>query len=214
MPKVTDDYRAERRREIASAALRCFSRKGFEGTSMADIIAESGLSAGAIYLHYKNKQDLVGQVVFDVLRGRSADLLHITALDPLPDPAEVIRIFVTGVTQELGGEGILVQVWAIAAREPELADLVTGLVAELSRLFATYFAAWFRQAGLDREAAEERAGRLVPLIIGMSQGYVLQAAILPGFDAAGYLDAVGALDFAAVPASTRSTAPAGDSLGA
>ncbi|WP_382308685.1 TetR/AcrR family transcriptional regulator [Herbiconiux sp. UC225_62] len=197
MPKVTEDYRAERRREIAAAALRCFSRKGFEGTSMADIIAESGLSAGAIYLHYKNKQDLVGQVVVDVLRNRSADLADIAALDPLPHPAEVVRIFVTAVTRELGGEGILVQVWAIAAREPALADLVTGLVDELSGLFTTYFTAWFRQQGLDAAAAEERARRLVPVIIGISQGYVLQAAILPRFDAPAYLDALAAIDFTA-----------------
>jgi AcrR family transcriptional regulator len=200
MPKVTDDYRAERRREIASAALRCFARKGFEGTSMADIIAESGLSAGAIYLHYKNKQDLVGQVVLDVLRGRSADLIGIAALDPLPEPAEVVRIFVTGMTRELGGEGILVQVWAIAAREPALAELITELIDELSRLFSTYFAAWFRQGGLDREQADERAARIVPVIISICQGYVLQAAILPGFDAATYLAAVAAIDFAAEPA--------------
>ena len=199
MPKVTDDYRAERRREIASAALRCFSRKGFEGTSMADIIAESGLSAGAIYLHYKNKQDLVGQVVLDVLRGRSSDLIGITALDPLPEPAEVVRTFVTGMTNELGGEGILVQVWAIAAREPALAELITQLIAELTRLFADYFVAWFQQRGLDRETSERRAAQIVPVIISIAQGYVLQAAILPGFDADRYLAAVAAVDFAAVP---------------
>ena len=55
MPKVSEEYRTARRSEIARAALRCFARKGFDATSMADIIAESGLSAGAIYGHYKSK---------------------------------------------------------------------------------------------------------------------------------------------------------------
>jgi AcrR family transcriptional regulator len=208
MPKVTEDYRAERRRQIAAAALRCFARKGFEGTSMSDIIAESGLSAGAIYLHYKNKQDLVSQVVVDVLRDRSTDLIGIAALDPLPEPAEVVRIFVTGMTHELGSEGILVQVWAIAAREPGLSALIFDLIGELSRLFSDYFAAWFRQCGLDDAEAGERAALMTPVIISICQGYVLQAAILPGFDPSRYLASVAAIDFAAV------RAPAGDSLGA
>ena len=52
MPKVTDEYRIAKREEIADAALRAFRRKGFQGASMADIIAESGLSAGAIYGHF------------------------------------------------------------------------------------------------------------------------------------------------------------------
>ena len=49
MPKVSEQHREARRDQIVDAALRCFSRKGFQRTSMADIIAESGLSAGAIY---------------------------------------------------------------------------------------------------------------------------------------------------------------------
>ena len=199
MPKVTEDHKAERRRQIANAALRCFSRKGFEGTSMADIIAESGLSAGAIYLHYKNKQDLVGHVVSDVLRGRSNDLIGLSALDPLPHPAAVVRTFVTGMTQELGGAGILVQVWSIAAREPELAHLITDFIVELRRLYSAYFLAWFRQTGLPDAVAVSRADAIVPVVVGICQGYVLQAAIVPGFDGEQYLASVALLDFAAVP---------------
>jgi len=200
MPKITDDHRADRRRQIGNAALRCFSRKGFEGTSMSDIIAESGLSAGAIYIHYKNKQDLVRYVVSDVLQGRSNDLIGLAALDPLPHPAEVVRTFVSEMTSELGGAHILVQVWSIAAREPELAGMITDFIAELRRLYAGYFAAWFRQCGLDGASAEARAAAIVPVIVGICQGYILQAAIVPGFDPDQYLDAVALLDFAAVPA--------------
>ncbi|MGA1836869.1 TetR/AcrR family transcriptional regulator [Herbiconiux sp. 11R-BC] len=208
MPKVTEDHKAERRRQIANAALRCFARKGFEGTSMADIIAESGLSAGAIYLHYKNKQDLVGHVVTDVLRGRSRDLIGLSALDPLPRPAEVVQSFVLGMTRELGGAGILVQVWSIAAREPQLAHLITEVIVELRSLFSAYFSAWFRQAGLPDAAAERRGEAIVPVVLGICQGYVLQSAIVPAFDAEQYLASVALLDFAAVPAFAPPAGPA------
>lgn len=49
---------AERRDEIVKAAMRCFARTGYHGTSMDDIVAESGLSKGTLYWHFENKQAL------------------------------------------------------------------------------------------------------------------------------------------------------------
>ncbi|WP_291048560.1 TetR/AcrR family transcriptional regulator [Herbiconiux sp.] len=201
MPKVSDDHRAERRRQIAAAALRCFARKGFEGTSMADIIAESGLSAGAIYLHYANKHELIAHVVGDVLRGRGRDLEGLSELDPLPHPVQVMRTFVTGITSELGGTAMMVQVWGLAAREPELALVIGEFIGDLRSLYASYFRAWFVQAGLTDAAAGARADAIVPVVVGICQGYLLQSAIAPAFDAEQYLAAVELLDFAAAPAS-------------
>jgi AcrR family transcriptional regulator len=48
----------ERRQEILDAVLRCFVRTGYNGTSMDDVVAESGLSKGTLYWHFKNKRDL------------------------------------------------------------------------------------------------------------------------------------------------------------
>ena len=48
----------ERRQEILDAVLRCFSRTGYKGTSMDDVVAESGLSKGTLYWHFENKREL------------------------------------------------------------------------------------------------------------------------------------------------------------
>lgn len=48
----------ERREEILNAVLRCFVRTGYNGTSMDDVVAESGLSKGTLYWHFKNKREL------------------------------------------------------------------------------------------------------------------------------------------------------------
>ena len=42
MPKITDAHRESRRDQILDAALACFAERGFQATSMADIIAASG----------------------------------------------------------------------------------------------------------------------------------------------------------------------------
>lgn len=48
----------DRREQILKAAIACFARKGYHLTTMDDIVAESGLSKGSLYWHYKNKKDL------------------------------------------------------------------------------------------------------------------------------------------------------------
>ena len=53
------DVSAERRAQIIEAALACFTRKGYTNTAMDDIVAESGLSKGAIHHYFKTKEDIL-----------------------------------------------------------------------------------------------------------------------------------------------------------
>lgn len=45
--------------DILHALARCISRRGVADTTIAHLIEESGLSAGAIYRHFKNKDELL-----------------------------------------------------------------------------------------------------------------------------------------------------------
>ena len=63
---------------------------------MADIIAESGLSAGSIYSHYDSKVELIRAVASDVLSGR-AEAIAAGALD-LYTPGQALMAFVEAVT--------------------------------------------------------------------------------------------------------------------
>ena len=58
MPKVTDDRLAARRGEILAAARRAFARHGYEGATVKVLEAETGLSRGAIFHHFRDKQAL------------------------------------------------------------------------------------------------------------------------------------------------------------
>ncbi len=48
-----------RKREILNAAKSVFLRKGFADTVMEDIITETSLSRGGVYYHYKNKVEIL-----------------------------------------------------------------------------------------------------------------------------------------------------------
>lgn len=43
---------------IAKGALSCFMSKGYNGTSMDDIVKASGVSKGGIYWHFKSKEEI------------------------------------------------------------------------------------------------------------------------------------------------------------
>jgi len=57
-PKVTREYKQAVRNRLLKAAETLFSRKGYYDTSMDEIVAESGLSKGAIYGYFKSKEEL------------------------------------------------------------------------------------------------------------------------------------------------------------
>lgn len=52
-----------RTQQIVDAALRMFSRKGVQRTSVNDIVAEAGISKGLVYLYFKGKEALIEAVM-------------------------------------------------------------------------------------------------------------------------------------------------------
>ncbi len=58
MPRVTDDQLAARRGAILAAARRAFARHGYEGATVKVLEAETGLSRGAIFHHFRDKEAL------------------------------------------------------------------------------------------------------------------------------------------------------------
>lgn len=48
----------DKKKQLLDAALHVFATQGFEKASMREIAANAGLTTGAIYYHYKNKDDL------------------------------------------------------------------------------------------------------------------------------------------------------------
>jgi AcrR family transcriptional regulator len=203
MPKVSDAHREARRHEIATAALRCFARKGFAATSMADIIAESGLSAGAIYGHYKSKDELITLAIMEVLDLRFGELESAQAQTPMPSPGEMVRVVVGGLSREVGDLSILVQIWAHAAIEPDVQSTLAKVGDRVKGIFHDYLRAWYvKQLKLSDEDAERGAELYSGLYVGIVQGYVLQSSIFIHFDGDAYLDAASAM----LPAVDRTLA--------
>jgi len=57
-PRITEDKWNETHQTIMNTAQQLFAVKGYNGTSMNDIVQESGVSKGAIYNHFESKERL------------------------------------------------------------------------------------------------------------------------------------------------------------
>ena len=68
MPKVTEEHKEARREQILAGAQRAFARHGYEGATVARLEEETGLSRGAIFNYFENKEAL-----FVALVRRSSD---------------------------------------------------------------------------------------------------------------------------------------------
>ncbi|MGV2940897.1 TetR/AcrR family transcriptional regulator [Mesobacillus sp. LC4] len=57
-PIVSEEYKERKRQEILQSAHVCFAEKGFEASTVDDIVSRSGLSKGAIYNYFKSKDEI------------------------------------------------------------------------------------------------------------------------------------------------------------
>lgn len=105
----------ERRRQILSAAVRAFARRGYHACRVSDVATEAGVAYGLVYHYYGSKEALL-EAIFKETWG--AMLATIRSVEQLDEPA---HDRVRKVTE------IVLRTWK---RDP---DLVRVLVREVTR---------------------------------------------------------------------------------
>jgi AcrR family transcriptional regulator len=78
---LRDAHVRDTRRALLDTARRIFTRDGFQATRTEEIVEESGLTRGALYHHFRDKEDLFRAVHEEVL-GEVAPLLWRRSADP------------------------------------------------------------------------------------------------------------------------------------
>ena len=74
MPKVTQEHLDARRQEILDGARRAFAEHGYEGATVAKLEEATGLSRGAIFHYFENKNDLFVELAIE-MNTRFGDIL-------------------------------------------------------------------------------------------------------------------------------------------
>lgn len=177
MPRVTPEHTEARRTQILDAARTCFLRDGFHATSMQDIQRESGLSAGAIYLYFKSKQEIVTGIAAEILEtvGRAFEPQEGSL--PPGGPGELIdRVLDTAdrLNESRAVFSIAVQIWAEAQRDPAIHASAIALFGTVQTR-VTRVLAGLQERGMIDATVDVLA--LTMAIIGLVQGYIIQRSL-------------------------------------
>lgn len=192
MPKVSEQHKVAMRERIQQAALACVAEKGFSNVSMGDIIAEAGLSAGAVYVYYRGKEELIVDVGRRVFAERMAALEGLGGQDSVPPPEQAIVALMTGLLQMDFFPGVAVQVWGEAVRNDRLGEVARSILVQIRGHIEAYLEAWLR-GSRPNEDAKAQARRLAPAIMGLIQGCAIQSALGGSEVEAAYLESARAL---------------------
>lgn len=190
MPRVSDQHLAARRQQIVDAARATFSRQGFRTTTMHDVIAEAGLSVGAVYRYFKSKEELIAAIVDQVVGEIGARVGSLTSARPCRPIDEFLTEVLRSIERELGPDGtfrVALQVWAESLHNADLRDLVNVLFSRLRGQFLDYARGLQEEGRLPADA--DTAG-LASVLLAIAQGYALQRVLTGGPDAATYLAGV------------------------
>lgn len=193
MPRVSEEHLAARRQQILDAARRCFIRDGFHNTSMQDVIAEAGLSVGAVYRYFKSKNDLITSIAEGVIGAAGEMFEELARHEPPLTPVEAVEHAVDFVDRQTGPDGVFrlaLQVWAEAMRDPALAEFVGAKYAQMRGHFVAMARRAQAAGTLPADADPEAVGAV---LFGTIPGYALQRVLSDGPDRKSYLDGVRAL---------------------
>jgi AcrR family transcriptional regulator len=187
MPKVSAAHRDARRTQILDAAARCFARDGFHAATMEDVLAECGLSAGAVYRYFRGKVEIVEALARERhLREREALRAGTDGAPLVEELRALARRFFAGLDDpaERAQRRLGVQIWAEALRSDTLLQLVRhGLDQPLGHLRRRLRQAQAR-GELSRSLDVDATARA---LIALFQGFLLQQAWDPSVRAADYL---------------------------
>ncbi|MGW0035233.1 TetR/AcrR family transcriptional regulator [Gordonia sp. NPDC003376] len=193
MPRISDERKQERREQILEAARICFHRKGFHKTSIADVIAESGLSAGAVYSYYSSKEELIAAVARSILLGyaeTTSQTLDGDPVNPALSPAETLSALggriVARLAPGVDDFRLLLTVWGEAAANPAFREIATEIISGLRAFFTTVLRHW----GDDGHPLPMEPEEMAPVMLAMLQGVVFQQAVVGDLDSDAYLESV------------------------
>ncbi|MET9261297.1 TetR/AcrR family transcriptional regulator [Amycolatopsis sp. NPDC004079] len=187
---MSQQYKHDQRGEILAAARRCFLRNGFHRTSMQDVFAEAGKSAGAVYRYFPKKEDMIvavaAQNLDDVTGVLRAALARGTGEHGVGEVMAELLEAVRDLHRDRQLAAMAVLVWSEAQRSPELAERLTAASAEMSA----------EVAGLVRDRQEAgtwtsaSADALAQAILALLPGFLFNLALSGPDGVAGFPDAV------------------------
>ena len=175
MAKAQSEGKPSTRERLVETARQLFLARGFEATSVADILREARVNSGSLYYFFKTKEELL-LAVLDLY----VEKLHPWVLDPIferePDPIARVFAVLEGYRQMLSMTECR-QGCPIGNLALEMSDRSEAVRERIALNFDNWRKA-IRQCLLDagdRLPSEVDADKLATFILTVMEGGVMQA---------------------------------------
>ncbi|MDN5571876.1 MAG: TetR/AcrR family transcriptional regulator [Propionibacteriaceae bacterium] len=176
-----------KRDDIVAAATRLIREKGVHAASISTIVAESGTSAGTIYHHFTNKNDVVIAVAKHAIAEPITAILTRPRTEPL-SPGGLFREVADAVLSGRIDSALIVQLWAGSSTDPELSRMLLSLMLAVRDVPVQFIEAWLRSHGIPDAEASARALPLAQVAVGQAMGLLAQRTLDPTLQREAYID--------------------------
>jgi len=207
MPKLKPETLQKRRQHILDCAEQRFAEAGFHRTTMHDICDSAGISAGALYSHFRSKEDLIAGIAE---RDRAELGQNIERLTQHPDLIEAFGEMARHyLVREPRRRSIMaMEIIVESTRNREVAetarDVDETLIQELTRAL--------QQATSEGRINPRHDPATIAILISiLGDGCFWRRALDPGFDAEKVLPAI--LEMIGQLVSPQDTAPSASDIG-
>jgi AcrR family transcriptional regulator len=161
----SDELVERRRREIIAAAYEVFSSKGYSAAGIADIAERLGIGHGTFYRYFKNKRDILDQVI-DYGVERFVEALESEVAEPAKSIGEFRdqlrhigeRLFSLFDADPGLGQVVLLEATSI---DEEMTQRVLGLIDTFGALAATFLQNGVKRGFLRQDLDADSVGRAI-----------------------------------------------------
>src|SRR5262245_52959912 len=133
------DWENPRVASILSAAAKCFARKGFTATTLAEIGKELGLRKSIVHYYFASKAALIHEVqsfTYHKYLDRVKDAFKATGEQPATRATTALQSLWDSIHNNKTGLGLNMEVWSAARRDPELKRRAAALQRDARKLVA------------------------------------------------------------------------------
>lgn len=204
MPKLKPSTQAARREHILDAAERCFARSGFHRTTMQDICKEAQVSAGALYVYFSSKEELIAGISERDRANFCERLSDLASTDDLVGALAGMAGHYA-LEQPRHKRALCIEIAAESTRNPAVGEIFRSVDRYVIDSFERIFSEADR-AGEIAPAVDARM--LAQLLVLLGDGLFWRLAVDPGFDAEATLPALMKVVARLVNPVTETAAPA------
>ncbi len=174
----TQQRSKETRMQLLAAAETCFSALGYDGTGVAEICRQAGVSKGAFYHHFPTKQ-----AIFLELLNRWLEGLDTQIAQARQDAPNVLTALLTiaGMMRQVFAAGsgrlpIFLAFWMKATRDPEAWAVTIGHYRHYHHLFTEMIQAGIADGSVAPSVNPSAAAQV---IVSLGAGLILQGLLDP-----------------------------------